>query len=425
MKILDYKKLGLNGVMCLIGGARSQPMDVADRVRWIIQRVKKDGDKALFEFARQFDKVELNTFAVDKSEMSEAKKKVSGADIAAIKLALGNIEKFHRACLVKKQPVTETVAGVRVWREFRPVQKVGLYIPGGLAAYPSTVLMLAGPARLAGCEEIVMCTPCDSFGVCNPYVLVAADLCGVKKIFKVGGAQAIAAMAFGTESIPQVYKIFGPGNQYVSTAKALLQSEVAIDMPAGPSELLIVVDENADVSWIAADMLSQLEHGADSQSVLVTFSNEFAQKVKDAMLKQSSKLSRKELINKSFEKSFIVVVENIAQVVALVDAYAPEHLEIVTRDPAKILAQVSNFGSAFLGRYSCESLGDYATGSNHTLPTSGFAKMFPPLAIESFGKMVQIQSVSKKGFDRLADTVERLAAMEGLDAHKNSVTIRK
>jgi len=425
MRILDYKNLGLKGVMNLVEGARSRPVDVADRVREIIERVKREGDKALFEFAQQFDRVDLKTLEVSKSEILEAKKKVSKADVVAIKFALKNVEKFHKDCLVKKQPVTETVAGVKVWREFRPIQKVGLYIPGGLAAYPSTVLMLAGPAGLAGCEEIVMCTPCDSAGVCNPYVLVAADLCGVKKIFKVGGAQAIAAMAFGTESIPRVYKIFGPGNQYVSTAKALLQSEVAIDMPAGPSELLVVADDSADVDWIAADMLSQLEHGADSQSILVAFSEKFAGKVMGKMLEQSMKLNRKGLIDQSFEKSYVVVVETVAQAISLIDAYAPEHLEIVTKDPAKILKKVGNFGSAFLGKYSCESLGDYATGSNHTLPTSGYAKMFPPLAIESFGKMVQIQTVSKSGFDRLAKAVCRLADMEKLDAHKNSVTIRQ
>ncbi len=425
MKILDYKKLGFGEVMRLVECARSRPVDVRDRVYEIIQKVKKDGDSALFELARKFDRVDLRTLEVSSSEISAAKKKVSKADMMAIKFALRNIEKFHRACLVKKQPVTETMAGVKVWREFRPIQKVGLYIPGGLAAYPSTVLMLAGPARLAGCEEVIICTPCNSFGVCNPYVLMAADLCGVKKIFKVGGAQAIAAMTFGTESIPKVYKIFGPGNQYVSTAKALLQSDVAIDMPAGPSELMVVADQSSDASWIAADMLSQLEHGADSQSILVTFSKKFAENVVSEMLKQAMKLSRKELIDQSFQKSYVIVVDTIVQAVSLIDAYAPEHLEIVTKNPAEILGKVGNFGSAFLGKYSCEPLGDYATGSNHTLPTSGYAKMFPPLSIESFGKMVQIQSVSKSGFDRLAKAVCRFADMEKLDAHKNSVTIRR
>ena len=425
MKIIDCRKVGVKKALGEILAQRSAPGDVSKSVAEIIERVKNEGDDALFDYSRRFDGVELKKLQVSEEEIGFAMKKLLPKELNALKFALKSIEKFHKKCLVREQFPTETVPGVKVWREFRPIQKVGLYVPGGLAAYPSTVLMLAGPARIAGCNEIIMCTPCNKDGECNPYALAAAKLCGVEKIFKVGGAQAIAAMAFGTESVPKVYKIFGPGNQYVSTAKTMLQSQIAIDMPAGPSEILIAADETANPDWIAADALSQLEHGADSQSIFVTFSREMAEKVLKKALEQAENLSRKNLIEKSLIKSFIVIVKTIDDAAKLIDEYAPEHLEIVTKNPKDLLSKVGNFGSAFLGSYSCEPLGDYATGSNHTLPTNGFAKMFSPLSIESFGKMVQIQSVSKKGFYFLAESVETLAQMEGLSAHKNSVTIRK
>ena len=284
--------------------------------------------------------------------------------------------------------------------------------------------MLGAPAQVAGCKEVIICTPVDKKGKCNPAVLVAADLCGIQKIYKVGGAQAIAAMAYSTETIPKTYKIFGPGNQYVTTAKMLVYGEVAIDMPAGPSEVLVIADETANPSWIAADLLSQLEHGEDSQSVLLTKSQSFAERVISSMLEQIETLSRKDIIKTSFKRSFAVICKTDEEICLLANDYAPEHLEIDTKNEAYFLKRINNAGSIFLGKYTSEPLGDYATGSNHTLPTSGFAKMFPALSTESFGKMMQVQKVSKQGIRNLKDITETLADSEGLDAHKRAVTIR-
>lgn len=424
MKILNLKQLGFEKTMEIVKNARSKDLDVKAIVEPILQKVKDEGDAALFELGEKFDGVKLNELKVNKEEIDLAYEEIDVDLFEAIKRAKRNIENFHFKSFVSKNQVVETVPGVKVWREFRPIEKVGLYVPGGQAAYFSTVLMLAIPAVLAGCREIVMSTPCSKDGKINPAVLVAADLCGVKKIFKVGGAQAIAAMAYGTESIPKVYKIFGPGNQYVSTAKMLMYGEVDIDMPAGPSEILIVADGTANVKWIAADLLSQLEHGDNSQAILVAFSAEFAKKVSVEMGLQMQSLNRLPLIEKSFDKSFAIIVSDLEEAVSVVNDYAPEHLEIVIRNPKSILKEVVNVGSIFLGQYSSEPLGDYATGANHTLPTSGFAKMFSPLSVDSFGKMIQIQKVSKIGIENLRGDVERMALAEGLDAHMNSINIR-
>lgn len=424
MKILNLKQLGFDETMELVSSARSKDSDVKAIVGPILDRLKDDGDEALFDFGEKFDGVKLRQLRVSKEEIDLAYKEVDAELFAAIKRAKKNIENFHFKSFVAKNAVVQTVPGVKVWREFRPIDKVGLYVPGGKAAYFSTVLMLAVPAILAGCKEIVMCTPCSKDGKVNPMVLVAADLCGVKKIFKIGGAQAIAAMAYGTESVPKVYKIFGPGNQYVSTAKMMLYGEVDIDMPAGPSEVLVLADNDANLKWIAADLLSQLEHGENSQAILVAFSAEFAKNVVDEMRLQMLSLERVSLIEKSFERSFAIIVDDLNDAISVINEYAPEHLEIVIKKPESILAEIVNVGSVFLGPYSSEPLGDYATGANHTLPTSGFAKMFSPLSVDSFGKMIQIQKVSKIGIGNLRDDVEKMALAEGLDAHKNSVTIR-
>ena len=424
MKILSLKNSSLESVLRTIKERQSKKADVEKVVADIIARVRNEKDAALFALTKQFDGADLRMLAISKEEIASAYKEESKEFVAALRVAKKNVEKFHKAMLKKKERTVTTVKGVSVWREFRPIERVGLYIPGGKAAYPSTVLMLSVPATIAGCKEIVLCVPPGKDGKVPSAVLVAADMCGVSRIFKIGGAQAIAAMAYGTESIPKVSKIFGPGNAYVTAAKMLVYGDVAIDMPAGPSEVLAVVDDTANPAWIAADLLSQLEHGEDSQAILVSFSDAFARQVQEEMLRQTKELPRKQIIEKALENSAAVVVENLEQACELINEYAPEHLEIVSAKESEILKRVNNAGSVFLGRYSSEPLGDYATGSNHTLPTSGYAKMFPQLSVESFGKMMQIQKVSKSGLQNLRKTVEVLAAREGLDAHKNAVSIR-
>jgi len=424
MRIINLKELEIDKAMRIVADARSKDADVKAIVELILKEVADRGDKALFEFTKKFDGAELDSLLVTKKEIDEAYDVVGKDLFEAIKRAKRNVENFHFKSFVPKNQIVRTVPGVKLWREFRPIEKVGLYVPGGKAAYFSTVLMLAVPAVLADCREIVMCTPCSREGKVNAAVLVAADLCGVKKIFKVGGAQAIAAMAYGTESVPKVYKIVGPGNQFVSTAKMMLYGKVDIDMPAGPSELLILADEKANVRWVAADLLSQLEHGENSQAILIAFSAEFAKKVIEEMVLQMRKLKRYEIISKSFDRSFAIIVNDFDEAIFVINDYAPEHLELVINDSEKILGKILNAGSIFFGAYSSESLGDYATGANHTLPTSGFAKMFSPLSVDSFGKMLQIQKVSKTGIKNLKDDVEKMALAEGLDAHKNSITVR-
>ncbi len=422
-------RLGLNKeIMNRVRRSRSSSADVKSVVLAIMEQVRCDGDKALFALSKRFDGIApssaLSSLKVSQPEIERAYNLVSPELMCALKQAKRNIEKFHRATLPKKERPTSTMPGVRVWREFRPIECVGLYVPGGKAAYPSTVLMLGVPAQQAGCRKIILCTPASKDGSVNPAVLVAADLCGITEIFKVGGAQAIAAMAYGTESIPKVSKIFGPGNQYVTTAKMLAYGEVDIDMPAGPSEIEVIADETANPTWVAADLLSQLEHGADSQALLVTFSEQFAEQVIQAMQKEMRILPRKAIVEQAWRKSFAVIVRSINEACEITNAYAPEHLEIICKDEAQILKKIMNVGSVFLGKFTAESLGDYATGANHTLPTSGFAKMFSPVSTASFGKMVQVQRVSKTGIGRLRKTVETLASAEGLDAHKYAVTIR-
>ncbi|MBI2638377.1 histidinol dehydrogenase [Candidatus Peregrinibacteria bacterium] len=427
MKILSTQQLTLEEIMNSVRRSRSSAADVKSVVLAIMEQVRCDGDRALFDLSKRFDGATLSSLKVSKSEIKQAYKLISPELIYALKQAKRNIEKFHRTTMPKKERRTSTVPGVRIWREFRPIECVGLYVPGGKAAYPSTVLMLGIPAKQAGCQKIILCTPASKENNVNPAVLVAADLCGITEIFKVGGAQAIAAMAYGTESIPKVSKIFGPGNQFVTAAKMLAYGEVDIDMPAGPSEVEIITDETADPTWIAADLLSQLEHGADSQALLVTFSEEFAEQVIQAMQKEMQILPRKAIVEQAFKKSFAVIVRSMNEACEITNAYAPEHLEIICKnekDEAQILKKIINVGSIFLGKFTTEPLGDYATGANHTLPTSGFAKMFSPVSTASFGKMIQVERVSKKGIGRLRKTVETLAAAEGLDAHKYAVTIR-
>jgi len=423
MKILSAKNYSLPVIMEIFRKRQSKKADVENRVRKIIETVRENGDSALFDLTKKYDGADLKIFAVTKQEIVEAYVQESKYLIKALKTAKANIEKFHKGN-VKKEAVITTTPGIQVWREFRPIEKVGLYVPGGKAAYPSTVLMLAIPAKIAGCKDIILCVPPNKEGKVPSAVLVAADICGISKIFKVGGAQAIAAMAYGTESIPKVSKIFGPGNNYVTAAKMLVYGEVNIDMPAGPSEVLVYADESAKPAWVAADLLSQLEHGEDSQAILVTLSQNLAKQVQGEVSRQSGQLSRQKIIKQSIKNSFIVVLNDTNQVLSLINDYAPEHLEIVSKNENEILKKVNNAGSVFLGEYSSEPLGDYATGSNHTLPTSGYAKMFSALSVESFGKKMQIQKVSKAGITKLRTTVEALATKEGMGAHKNAISIR-
>ncbi len=423
MKILSAKQYSFSTITQLIQKRQNKKADVEIVVTKIIENVRRNGDRALFALTKKFEGVDLETFQVSKQEIGQAYSQEERSFIKALKIAKLNIEKFHKGNISKEAAIT-TAPGVKVWREFRPIEKAGLYVPGGKAPYPSTVLMLAVPAKIAGCKEIILCSPPNREGKVSSAVLVAADICGITKIFKVGGAQAIAAMAYGTESIPKVYKIFGPGNSYVTAAKMMVYGEVAIDMPAGPSEILVFADESANPSWIAADLLSQLEHGEDSQAILVTLSKIFAKKVQREALKQAEKLSRAGIIRQSLKNSFIFIVENQNQACELINNYAPEHLEIVSKNESEILKRINNAGSVFLGPYSSEPLGDYATGGNHTLPTSGYAKMFSALSVESFGKKMQIQKISKTGIKNLRATVEALATKEGLDAHKNAISVR-
>ncbi|MBL7858405.1 MAG: histidinol dehydrogenase [Cyclobacteriaceae bacterium] len=393
-------------------------------VRNVLNRVKKSGDHALRELTLQFDKVSIENFLVSEKEIQDAGNNLAESLKNAIRTAASNIEKFHAA--QKREVLTiETMPGVTCWRKGVPIDKVGIYIPGGTAPLFSTVLMLGVPAKLAGCREIVLCSPPDTSGKINPAILFAANLVGITKIVKAGGAQAIAAMAFGTESIPQVYKIFGPGNQYVTKAKQLVMEEgLAIDMPAGPSEVLVLADETANPAFIAADLLSQAEHGEDSQVILVLNNEALVAPVQNEIERQLSILPRKAIAEKSLAHSRIIILNNEKDVLAFINEYAPEHLIINTKDPLALSAQVINAGSVFLGNYSPEAIGDYASGTNHTLPTNGYAKAFAGVSLESFLKYITFQQVTEAGLRTLGPVVEEMAEAEQLVGHKRAVSIR-
>lgn len=385
----------------------------------ILDHVKKNGDKALREFALEFDKVHLDEIAISKEVMNEAATKLSTELKVAIEQAYHNIKKFHEA---QQQPVEkiETMPGVVCWRRSVAIEKVGLYIPGGTAPLFSTVLMLGVPAQIAGCREIVLCTPSN-----HPAILFAAQLVGVTKIFRVGGAQAIAAMAYGTESIPKVYKIFGPGNQYVVAAKMLLAKEgVAIDMPAGPSEVAIYVDKSAVPAFVAADLLSQAEHGADSQVLVVSTDKKILASVNLALTTQLESLPRVKIAKKALAHSKAILVESEHEAVELLNDYAPEHLILNVENAEQICEQILNAGSIFLGNYTPESCGDYASGTNHTLPTNGYARAYSGVSLDSFVKKITVQHISEEGIKRIGKTVETMAEAEALYAHKRAVSIR-
>lgn len=394
-------------------------------VKNILNRVRKSGDEALKELTLQFDKVQIEELQVTTTEIEEAVAEVSTSLKSAILAAAKNIEVFHGAQKRSVEKI-ETMPGVMCWRKATPIQKVGIYIPGGSAPLFSTVLMLGVPARLAGCEEVILCTPPDKSGKINPAILFAAQLTGIKKIYKVGGAQAIAAMAFGTESIPSVSKIFGPGNQYVTKAKQLISQEgIAIDMPAGPSEVLVIADKEANPKFVAADLLSQAEHGADSQVVLATMDDELADKVAKEIEKQITELPRKELAQEALSNSLSLQFNNQNELIEFVNEFAPEHLIINTTDCNQLVDKIINAGSIFLGPYTPEAAGDYASGTNHTLPTNGFAKAFGGVSLESFTKYITVQQISKSGLDILGPIVEEMAMAEQLKGHAMAVRIRR
>ena len=422
MKIYKYPKKELWGE--IISRPRLDLTKLNETVSTVLADVKKRGDEAVKEYELKFDKAELASLAVTEQEMEEAEKLVSKELNDAIVLAHENIHAFHAAQHFEGKKV-ETRKGVTCWQKSVAIDRVGLYIPGGTAPLFSTVLMLATPAKIAGCNEIVLCTPPNREGKVNPAILVAARIAGVSKIFKAGGVQAIGAMAYGTESVPKVYKIFGPGNQYVMAAKQQVSlDEVAIDMPAGPSEVCVLADETANATFVAADLLSQAEHGIDSQVLFITTSEEKLQEVQQEVERQLAQLSRKEIAAKALDNSRYVLVNSASEMMELSNAYAPEHLIIQTVNYEDMAEQVVNAGSVFLGAYACESAGDYASGTNHTLPTHGYATAYNGVNLDSYCRKITFQHLTENGIREIGHAVELMAEAEQLDAHKNAMTVR-
>ena len=398
--------------------------DIEGTVNSVFLEIKDGGNKKVREYTHKFDGVDLEDLLVGTAELEEARTLVSNDLKLAIEQAKDNIEKFHKAQRTNKLTV-ETAEGVQCWQEKRPIQKVGLYIPGGTAPLFSTILMLAVPANIAGCKEIVLCTPPNKEGKIHPAILYTASLCGVTKIFKVGGIQAIASLTFGTETIPAVYKIFGPGNQFVTVAKQIATKHgVAIDMPAGPSELLVMADDSAKASFVASDLLSQAEHGADSQVILVSTSKDLIDAVEAEVEQQIKLLPRKGIAEKAIANSKLIYVEDGQTAVDLINEYGPEHYILCVENEEFYLDQAYNAGSVFIGNYTPESAGDYASGTNHTLPTNGYAKQYSGVNLDSFMKSMTFQKISEKGIQNIGNTIEIMAEAEGLQAHKNAVTLR-
>lgn len=425
MKTYNYSDLSKEDIQKLV----QRNVDPAEEIRAVVDdiivNVRNNGDKALFDYAARFDKVELKKLTVGKDELAELAASLLPEQKQALNTAYNNIRKFHETQLHTEDKV-ETMPGVTCWRELRPIEKVGLYIPGGTAVLPSTFLMLGIPARIAGCHEIVVCSPPQKDGKINAYIAYVAKLLGIERIYLTGGAQAVAAMAYGTETIPKVDKIFGPGNQYVTKAKTIIQSTTAtaIDMPAGPSEVLVIADNTAVPEFVAADLLAQAEHGVDSQSVLVTTSTGFAEKVKNELIKQLPILPRAVIAGKAIDNSYIIIVNNLDEAMRFSNQYAPEHLILATTSWKLITASIINAGSVFLGNLTPESVGDYASGTNHTLPTSAYARAYSGVSVDSFVKKITFQHISEEGIKNIGPTVEILAGLEGLQAHKNAVTVR-
>ena len=393
-------------------------------VTGVLDDIKKRGDRAIIDYEERFDHVRLSTLTISDDEINEAWENIDRSLRDAILLAHDNIRIFHESQKFKRQKV-QTAEGVTCWQKSVPIQRVGLYIPGGTAPLFSTVLMLATPAKIAGCEEIVLCTPPDKEGRVNPAILVAAKVAGVSRIIKAGGIQAIGAMAYGTETVPKVFKVFGPGNQYVMAAKQHVSlHDVAIDMPAGPSEVCVIADESSNPSFVAADLLSQAEHGIDSQVILIVTSEEKSKEVTDEIELQLKILPRRDIAAKTLENSKVIIVHDTDEAIKLSNVYAPEHLIINTVDYEQLAERVVNAGSVFLGPYACESAGDYASGTNHTLPTHGYACSYSGVNLDSFCRKITFQYISEEGINSIGRAVEIMAENEQLDAHKNAMSVR-
>lgn len=398
--------------------------NLEESVQKIIDEVRRNGDGALKDFALEFDKVTLENFKINEAEIEFASSEISDELKRAISVASANIRKFHES-QKNQEPIVETMKGVTCWRKSVPIENVGLYIPGGSAPLFSTILMLGIPAQIAGCKNIILCTPCNENGKINSAILYTASTLGISEIYKIGGAQAISAMAFGTETIPKVDKIFGPGNQYVTKAKELVQKTgVAIDLPAGPSEVLVIADENSDPDFVASDLLSQAEHGADSQVVLVTNDSSLPEKVNQSIIQQLKILPRENIAEKALENSFAVILNSIEECFEFNNFYAPEHLIVAVENAENYINKIQNAGSVFLGNYTCESAGDYASGTNHTLPTNGYARSYSGVSLDSFVKKITFQNITKEGLQNIGETIEIMAEAEELMAHKNAVSIR-
>ncbi|WP_423146237.1 histidinol dehydrogenase [Rubrolithibacter danxiaensis] len=420
-----YSELNDQQITKLVERNVDEDNSIRNKVEEIIQEVRENGDNALKIFAEKFDRVKLDSLSLNKVQIAELAANVEKEQQQALQTAFNNIRKFHLSQLVKEEKI-ETMPGVNCWREHRAIEKVGLYIPGGTAVLPSTFLMLGIPARIAGCKEIVVCSPPQSDGSINHYIAYCAVLLEIDHIFLAGGSQAVAAMAYGTESIPKVDKIFGPGNQFVTKAKTLIQSstQTAIDMPAGPSEVLVIADENANPGFVAADLLAQAEHGKDSQAVLVTTSGTLLEQVIINLNGQLNLLPRKEIATKAIENSYAVLVSDLNEAIKFSNKYAPEHLILQTASWEDLIPRISNAGSVFLGDLTPESAGDYASGTNHTLPTSAYARSYSGVSVDSFVKKITFQHISEQGIKNIGPVVETLASLEGLQAHKNAVSIR-
>lgn len=401
-----------------------EALELTTIVEKIFSEIKFDGDEAVKKYCRFFDNVDLKSLAVSKNAIEKARNEISQELKDAINLAKSNIEKFHSS-QKENVKIVETTKGVKCWRESRAIEKVGIYIPGGTAPLFSTVLMLGIPAKLAGCKQIVLCTPPNKNGEINPAILYTANLIGIDLIFNVGGIQAIASMTFGTETIPKVDKIFGPGNQYVTTAKQMAQNYgVAIDMPAGPSEVLVIADETANPIFVASDLLSQAEHGEDSQVVLLCDNEQIIEKTIAELKSQIELLPRKIIAQKALANSKIITLKNISECIEFCNLYAPEHLILAVKNAEKYTPEITNAGSVFIGNYSCESAGDYASGTNHTLPTNGYARTYSGVSLDSFVKKITFQELTKEGIKNIGNAIELMAEAEQLMAHKNAVTVR-
>ncbi len=421
-----YKDLSKEQIQELVNRNTDPNHAIQDTVLNIMEEVKGHGDQALKSYAKKFDKVDLEQLYLGQDDIDALASTISRDQMRALEIAFQNIHKFHQTQL-KRERTVETMPGVKCWREVRPIEKVGLYIPGGSAVLPSTLLMLGVPARIAGCKEIVVCSPPQNNGKVNGFVAYCLKLLQINKIYLVGGAQAVAAMAYGTETIPKVNKIFGPGNQFVTKAKSLIQglTDVSIDMPAGPSEVLVIADESCNPAFVAADLLAQAEHGIDSQAILVATSKTITDAVQEELKKQLEVLPRKELAEKAMQNSYMVITDTLQEAMEFSNLYAPEHLILETNEWKSLINKVLNAGSVFLGHLTPESAGDYASGTNHTLPTSGFARSYSGVSVDSFVKKITFQHISEEGLQHIGSTVEILAELEGLHAHKNAVSIRK